>query len=177
MECSLKKEYLTATNFQKDSINLATKVLKTYKPDLVIALWRGGALPAIIFTEIFEYLNGVEVDSDILKISHYHNLQLRDNTNKKSISIPDLTNKKDILLVDDVFDTGNSIKEALDILRPITDANIKVATVYYKPENNKKNLQPDFYYKIINNWLVFPHEIAGLSKEDLVNKPDFDLNI
>ena len=46
----MDKTYLTANQFQQDSIYLATKALKNYKPDLILALWRGGATPAIILT-------------------------------------------------------------------------------------------------------------------------------
>ena len=168
----MEKTYLTANQFQQDSISLATKALKNYKPDLILALWRGGATPAIILTEVFEYIYNQEVESNIVKISHYHNLEKRVAV-ANPINIPNIEHKNHILLVDDVFDTGNSIKEAFNLLTLITKAEIKVATVYYKPENNQTNLKPDFFYKTIDSWLVFPHEINGLSKEELLHKPDF----
>ncbi len=49
---------------------------------------------------------------------------------------------------------------------------IKVATPYFKPSKNKTNRKPDFYLYETEKWLVFPHELEGLSIEEIVkNKP------
>ena len=49
---------------------------------------------------------------------------------------------------------------------------IKVATPYFKPNKNKTNRKPDFYIHETEKWLVFPHELEGLSIEEIVqNKP------
>jgi uncharacterized protein len=44
--------------------------------------------------------------------------------------------------------------------------------VYYKPARNRSNLNPDFYVRATDQWLVFPHEVDGLTREEiLANKP------
>jgi hypothetical protein len=49
---------------------------------------------------------------------------------------------------------------------------IRIATVYYKPERNHSSLKPDFYVRSTNSWLVFPHELHGLTPEEILeNKP------
>ncbi len=49
---------------------------------------------------------------------------------------------------------------------------IRIATVYYKPTRNRSSLVPDYYVKATDTWLVFPHELQGLSREEiLANKP------
>jgi hypothetical protein len=49
---------------------------------------------------------------------------------------------------------------------------IRIATVYYKPERNRSTLVPDYYVKATDAWLVFPHEIQGLTREEiLTHKP------
>jgi len=49
---------------------------------------------------------------------------------------------------------------------------IKVATAYYKPSRNRTDLIPDFYVHQTEDWLVFPHEIKGLSEEEILkHKP------
>ncbi len=50
--------------------------------------------------------------------------------------------------------------------------NVRIATVYYKPSRNKTRLVPDFYVRATDEWLVFPHELKGLTREEiLANKP------
>ena len=50
--------------------------------------------------------------------------------------------------------------------------NIRIATPYYKPENNQTNRKPDYYLQETSKWIVFPHELTGLSLEEISsNKP------
>jgi len=44
--------------------------------------------------------------------------------------------------------------------------------VYYKPARNRSSLVPDFFVRATDKWLVFPHEIQGLSREEILqHKP------
>lgn len=54
----------------------------------------------------------------------------------------------------------NTLKEKLGDNMP---NNIKVATIYYKPKRNKTGKVPDYYVKDSDEWIVFPHELEGLS--------------
>ena len=80
------------------------------------------------------------------------------------------------MIVDDVHDTGLSIKQIIDDLKIACKKNtpdIKVATPYYKPSNNKTDSKPDFYLHETDQWLVFPHELEGLTIEEIKeNKPE-----
>jgi hypothetical protein len=50
--------------------------------------------------------------------------------------------------------------------------NVRIATVYFKPARNKTQLKPDFYIRATDEWLVFPHELKGLTREEiLAHKP------
>ena len=81
-----------------------------------------------------------------------------------------------LLIVDDVFDTGLSVKAILDKLKERARKNlphdVRVATAYFKPDRNKTDFQPDYYAHKTDDWLVFPHEMEGLSKSEIdKNKP------
>ena len=53
---------------------------------------------------------------------------------------------------------------------------VRVATVYWKPSRNVTTLQPDFYVHQTEDWLVFPHEICGLTPEEIrAHKPEAGL--
>ena len=50
---------------------------------------------------------------------------------------------------------------------------IRVATPYFKPSKNKTSRTPDYYLYETDKWLVFPHELDGLSIEEIkANKPE-----
>ena len=89
--------------------------------------------------------------------------------------IRQLESEDRLLIVDDVHDTGNSIAQ---IINDITSAckkntpDIKVATPYYKPNKSQTGRKPDYYIHETDQWLVFPHELEGLSLEEIeANKP------
>ena len=79
-----------------------------------------------------------------------------------------------MLIVDDVYDSGLSVQAVLANLkeraRKNTPHDIRIATVYYKPLNNKTKPKrvPDYYLYKTNKWLVFPHELNGLTPEEIL---------
>jgi len=81
-----------------------------------------------------------------------------------------------LLIIDDVFDSGRSLEAVIDELRRRTaercPAEIRIATVYYKPVRNRSRLKPDFFVHETDRWLVFPHELQGLSEAEIAaHKP------
>ena len=48
-----------------------------------------------------------------------------------------------------------------------TPTNIKIATPYWKPENNKTDIKPDYFVDIIpgSTWIAFPHEISDFKTD------------
>ena len=50
--------------------------------------------------------------------------------------------------------------------------DIRVATPWYKPHNNTTDRVPDYFLHETDDWLVFPHELDGLSEDEIfANKP------
>ena len=89
--------------------------------------------------------------------------------------IRQLESEDSLLIVDDVHDTGLSIQQIINDLKKACKKNtpeIKIATPYFKPTKNKTARKPDFYLYETDEWLVFPHELDGLTvKEIKENKP------
>ena len=52
---------------------------------------------------------------------------------------------------------------------------IRIATPYFKPSKNKTDRVPDYYIHETDEWLVFPHELQGLSMDEIkAHKPELD---
>ena len=45
--------------------------------------------------------------------------------------------------------------------------DIKVASPYFKPLNNQTDRVPDYYLHETTDWLVFLHELQGLSIDEI----------
>ena len=167
--------FISAQDLLLDSFRLAKAVLDSgYKPNYMVALWRGGSSVGIAVQEFLAY-KGVETDHIAVRTSKYTGIdQAKEQVRVHGLDyLVERVNAGDrLLFVDDVYDTGLSMKAAIDTLRERTKERmpqqIKIATVYYKPTRNKSGRVPDFYIHETDKWLFFPHELQGLSKEEIL---------
>ena len=158
----------------QDSFRLAAKVYDDgFRPDFIIGIWRGGAPIGIAVQEYFEYKN-TPTDHIAVRTSSYYGI----NKQSKEIKVHGLhylienANADDsLLIVDDVFDSGRSVdalvKQIKQLMRLNTPKDMRIATPWYKPANNKTDIVPDYFVNQSNEWLVFPHELSGLSEEEI----------
>lgn len=175
----MDKHYITAEELLNDSFALAEKIyLSGFKPDFIIGVWRGGAPVGIAIQEYLDYV-GVNTDHISIRTSSYTGIDQQDKTVKVhglSYIISNINADDKVLLVDDVFDSGRSIRAIFERLHLKTRRNmpteIKVAMPWYKPTKNITDIKPDYYLHETEKWLVFPHELKGLTKEEIeVHKP------
>lgn len=169
-----KKYYITADQLLEDSFQLANDVFDSgFRPTHIVGIWRGGAPIGIAVQELLEF-RGVQSDHISIRTSSYSGIDQQEPVVRVfSLGyLVDTLNPDDALLViDDVFDTGRSIRAFLHELslrcRHNMPRTIKIATAYYKPSRNKTDLKPDFFVHQTEDWLVFPHEIKGLSNQEI----------
>ena len=175
----MDKHYIGATELLEDSFKLAWEVYESgYRPNCIVGVWRGGAPVGIAVQELFDVL-GVESDHIAIRTSYYSSMgQRNDKVQVYGLSylIKKLESEDSLLIVDDVFDTGNSINQIITDIQTACKKNtpeIRIATPYFKPAQNKTKRNPDYYLHETDKWLVFPHELEGLSAEEIIkNKPE-----
>jgi hypoxanthine phosphoribosyltransferase len=121
----------------------------SYKPDIVIALSRGGFVPARNICDML-----IITDLVSLKVDHWGITATKDG--KAKIRYPlniDLTGKK-VLVVDDITDTGESMLVSLDFIKSLNPADIKTVTALHIKTSK---FTPDYYGEEIDwKWVVFP---------------------
>ena len=167
------KHYLSADEYLRDTWRLAAAVRKSgWKPDILIALWRGGAPVGVALHEFFK-VSGWSVQHIPLKCASYTGIGANPGGvafTHGEIVFGMLRKGDKVLVVDDVFDTGKTaaaVRERLDAV----GAEMRMACVYWKPEKNVTTLKPDYFVKDVGlDWLVFPHEIEGLSRDEIMRK-------
>ena len=171
---SITKKYITADELLLDSFKLGVDIYNSgFRPNFIVGVWRGGTPVGIAIQEILAYL-GNESDHIAIRTSSYIGI----NNQSKEVRVHGIDylishmNAEDsLLLVDDVFDSGRSIKAILDSLyeksRNNTPQDIRVAVPWYKPNNNKTDIKPDYFLHETDKWLVFPHELDGLTKQEI----------
>ncbi len=170
----MKKKFINAQDLLYDSFILAKQVYDSgFRPDFIIGVWRGGAPVGVAIQEYFEYA-GIKTDHIAIRASSYTGIDQQSKTVRVD-GLEYLLNNIDkhsrVLVVDDVFDSGRSIEAILARLKQDMQQNfpqaIRVACPWYKPARNQTESKPNYHIHESNDWLVFPHEIVGLSLSEL----------
>lgn len=168
-----KINFISADSFQLDIWKLAASIRDSgWKPDVLIGLWRGGATVAISVHEFLK-VSGCPVEHIPLKCFSY--TAIGKNEGEVKFAFADavfnaLKPGDKVLFVDDIFDTGKTAAAVKDAVAKL-GIDMKFAAVYWKPEKNLTTLKPDFYAKAIDSsWVCFPHEIEGLTPEEIREK-------
>ena len=179
----MDKIYISAQELLEDSFRLAHKIFEDgFHPQFIIGIWRGGTPVGIAVQEYFEYRK-LATDHISVRTSSYYGI----NQQSKEIRVHGLhylienANAVDnLLIVDDVFDSGRSVDALIKAIRKQSRLNapteMRVACPWYKPSRNSVDFEPDYYLHESEEWLVFPHELDGLElseisegKKDLAN--------
>ena len=174
----MEKLYVSAEELLRASYELAWRVYESgFRPDYIVGIWRGGAPVGIAVQEFFD-LMGVASDHIAIRTSSYKGIGEREKTVQVyglNYVIRQVESDNSLLMIDDVFDTGLSVQKVIEDLKKAckkNTPNIRIATPYYKPENNMTERTPDYFLHETNKWIVFPHELKGLSLEEIAsNKP------
>lgn len=159
--------------FQKLVDNIYQQILDdNWRPDYVVGITRGGLLPAVILSHRFK--------CPMYTLS----VKLRDNPDTESnlwmaedalgyYSQDDSREKKQILIVDDINDTGATLnwiqEDWMESCMPnhpnwdsVWGKNVRVATVFDK-ETSKSRIPVRYQGKLLkkkkcHHWIVFPYE-------------------
>lgn len=174
----MEKRVLSARELLEDSFRLGVEILESgFEPTLIVAIWRGGTPVGMAVQEILSYC-GIEADHIAIRTSSYTGVDQRGNVAVHGLDyiIKKIRHDDRLLIVDDVFDTGNTIvaviAEITKRARGNTPGDIRVAVPWYKPTRNETSIKPDYYLNETAEWLVFPHELDALTPEEtLASRP------
>ena len=143
---------LTWDNIYTDTNTLYKKIIAKFTPDIILGISSGGLMTSVILNKLFYsklIAHGVS--------SYEKNVQLSQHIYQDGASICNLYRDKNILVVDDLSDTGNTFANITTDLF-MKKNNIKFASLYYKPHTK---FVPEFFtMEVPNNvWITFPWEV------------------
>jgi len=132
-------------------LNLATRVRRNgFKPDVIVGVSRGGWPPARVISDLLGNPRLANVTAEFY-------VGVAETKGKPIITQPvsvSVKGKK-VLVVDDVADTGESLRLVRAHLGVQGATEVKIATIYYKPWSV---IIPDYYEKETSSWIIFPWE-------------------
>ncbi len=142
---------LTWEQLQEDVLRLGKAIRSSgFKPDIIIAIARGGWVIGRMLSDIL----GVRKAAG-LTISFYE--EVGKKSRKPVIVQPlsvDIRGLK-ALVVDDIVDTGATLKLAVNHVLERGASEVRSAAPYIKPWSR---FLPDYYVRSVDKWVVFPYE-------------------
>jgi hypoxanthine phosphoribosyltransferase len=144
-----------------------------YKPDIIVGISRGGTIPARLLSDMFEADGPLKGDKQTvqalstMQVKFYTGIA---ETHASPVVAQDVgvdIYDKDILLVDDLVDSGESIRCALDYLQLKRPNEIRVATLLVKPWSK---ITPEYFVEEATEWVVFPHEYYEFMTERTISE-------
>ncbi len=122
-----------------------------YRPDVVVAIARGGFVPARLVCDFLMIENLISIQSQ-------HWTEAAKVEEKAIIKFPyklDLNNGK-VLIVDDIVDTGDSVLLAKDFIRKNWNvSDVRVAVLQWISPVAK--FKPDYYSVEVREWIWFQY--------------------
>ncbi|MDD2292408.1 MAG: phosphoribosyltransferase family protein [Aliarcobacter sp.] len=145
----MKKLYYGYDLFKKDTQELVNKC-RIFEPEILLAVARGGLTLSHLIAQALNIR-----DLYTLNSIHYDGEKKLDTFN--IFNIPDLSWANRVLIIDDIIDSGETMKEILSILKEkFPNIEFKIASLFYK---TTALIKPDFSVREANEWIDFFWEV------------------
>lgn len=156
-----KARIVSWTDIENWCDSIRHKVMEDYDPDTIIGIARGGLVPARILSDRMWIKDLLSVKTEHWGITATKNGEA---TLKSSLN-SGLDGKK-VLLIDDITDTGESLRIATEHVKSLNPESLKTATMLHI---TRSGFVPDYYAEKVEEkawtWFIFPWNVY----EDLDN--------
>ncbi|MDG6989262.1 MAG: phosphoribosyltransferase [Nitrososphaerota archaeon] len=123
--------------------------------DLVVGIARGGIPVAMV---VSDHLN---VKIDFVNVKSYNDIGKR--TPPKILStLTEGVAGKDVLLVDDLVDEGDTLAFMRKYLFAQGPKSLETAVMFRKPWSRE---EPDYFLETVSEWVVFPFELGEVGRQ------------
>ncbi len=132
-------------------LNLYGKICSSeFKPDFIVGVMRGGLIPARILSDLLENPNLTTIRTEC-----YSSFGVKQEP-MLTRPLLETVNERAVLIVDDIADTGRSLRLIVKHVTQQNASEIKTATLFYKPWSI---IKPDYFEEETRHWVVFPWDI------------------
>lgn len=141
-----------------------------FHPDLVVAIGRGGYIPARI---VCDFLMHTLLAS--IKIEHWDKAACKRPEAAVRFPLAVDVRGQDVLIIDDITDTGETLKAAVDYVSGLGANHVRTGVMQHKTTSS---VVPDFYAEILADWkwIIYPwaaHEdLVGFAERVLSLQPE-----
>ena len=153
-----------------------------FDPEVIVGIARGGWIPARILSDVL-----FTASLQNIRIEYYSDIGVHEKAPRITQPISGSITGKRVLLVDEVADTGESLRHAIQYVNGLSPESLVTGVPVLKPESI---VIPDHRILKIDAWVVFPWEhresiislvkffqsaIPGISMEEIREKLVFEV--
>jgi len=149
-------KYYSYDDFVEDTRKLV-KESRSFEADTLLAIARGGLTLGHAYAHAVDNRRLFAINSILYEKD-------KKSQSCEIFNMPELADAKKVLLLDDIVDSGQTIKEVLTLLKKcFPHVEFKIASLFYKPS---AVIQPDFTVHEAKEWIEFFWEKDFLEEDD-----------
>ena len=155
------KIFIDSNRLEQDSWELANRIHST------------GAQIAVYVQEALMYLQNRRISFGTVHAQSYYDKMVAENgviVSPMNSFIDNIKLNERVIVIDDIFDQGRTLEAVVNQFKVHGVHNeLNIGVLYFKDNDNEVKVRPDFYIKEIelHDWIVFPHELVGLTKSEV----------
>lgn len=166
--------HITPSDLMVQGLQLGRRLYETgFRPKHAVSIWRGGTSVGLHVDAYFR-MQGLSINHTTIATESYTGLGKQDEVVVKGLEhvIQSACREDGLLIIDDVYETGNTIRAIVETLKKRARANfperIMVGTIHRKPDKSAfKNIEVQCLYDVPGStWIDYPHELADLITDD-----------
>lgn len=137
--------HYTYDEFVND-VKALVRLTREYQPDTLIAIARGGLTLGHAYACATDNRRLMSINSILYEGE-------RRGERCEIFNMPELVHAKKVLLLDDIVDSGQTVKEVLaELEKSFPEVEFKIASIFYK---KTAAIQPDYTLREANDWIEF----------------------
>ncbi len=153
----MEREYLHWSKVDEAIWTLADYVRKDYTVDIIVGIARGGLIPAVRMSHIMD-----DVLMRVMDVKFYTNIEEHTEIPEITVPLTEPVEGKNVLIVDDVADTGKTLKVVKEDMEKKGAKEARIAVIAKKPQSI---IDPDYYIFQTDRWIIFPWEKMPVSRK------------
>ncbi len=150
----MDRYYYSYEEFRDDMHKLKDKI-SDFSPDTLLSIARGGLMPGLFLAHALD-------TNRLFTINAIHYDDTKKLESMEIFNLPNLSDAKRVLLIDDIVDSGDTVRAVLKLLgKKYPNIEFKLASIFYK---SSAPIQPDFSVKEADRWIDFFWEADPIKK-------------
>jgi hypoxanthine phosphoribosyltransferase len=144
---------ISAAEIQSKVAEMGAAINRDYqgKKPIVVGVLTGAALFAV---DLFRHLE-MECELTFIRVSSYNGGMLSSGQVSNVIGLKENIEGRDVIIVEDIVDTGETAVHLLSELQKHKPASLKLATALFKPSALKHSIRPDYVgFEVAPDFLV-----------------------